>query len=223
MLTTTSVIKSLIQEDLELAGAWNQRILNLTALAKILKPKVESKLELSVELSSLVVSLNRLSKNWQAPNNIPSIKIKNIQITKNITTLVYTRNPRVILELMKIKDQILESPNIFLTHEIDRQNILFSTETEYLVEFKDDLSLIQMYQKSRTDRLLAVNFELESYFENIDEKHDKSNSQNFIHYAVLHKLAEANIPVIRMRSCQNQFLFLIESQYLDLIYKLWRE
>ena len=64
-----------------------------------------------------------------------------------------------------------------------------------------------------------VGFELQIPKETIPQ----ANYKNFIHYAVLHKLAESNIPVVRMRSCGSQFQFLIQEFYLDQVYKLWQK
>ena len=178
MITIPETVENIIKKSLFLLESLSQGIINISALARKIKPQVENGVMKEIQIGAIVMALNRLSKRIQVKTteskklfgSAPDLMIRSnlIEITfRNSEFLL--QNQRLLLE--KIDDRrnyfLTFTQGIFETTIIAgkelKQDIIASFKNERIISQFDDLSAITVLLPPETALIPgAYNFILKS-------------------------------------------------------------
>ncbi|HMO01437.1 MAG TPA: hypothetical protein PKD37_04760 [Oligoflexia bacterium] len=96
MLSLQDALQSLTEHNLFLQTGIANRLFNLSALARFLKPVIETKLKKNITATSLVMALSRHQKKRHKGSKLTQIKYRfsNIQAASNLCIISYSISPR---------------------------------------------------------------------------------------------------------------------------------
>ena len=159
MITVSKAVKEALQSSPVLLEVFELKIINLSALAEILKPKIEEKLLKKVSKNSIIVALQRLEKEIGKKKKRFSDKIKEVFKGKVELTV---RTNLVELVFQKTKDfssafvQCGTSSFFILTQGLSEIVIVLEKEKEQCVI--GALSKIKLIK--RIDNLAAISIKI---------------------------------------------------------------
>jgi aspartokinase len=115
MVTVPEATEDTIKRSPFLEEALSQGILNLSALAKELKPQLEEKLLKNVSPSSIMMALKRLEEKLKGKAPKTSIlAISDITVRSNLIELVFSNSPTLLDKQQKLLSLSAEEKNIFV-------------------------------------------------------------------------------------------------------------
>lgn len=96
MKTIAAVLRELVEPNTFFQFGLANRLLNLSQLARYLRPQVEARLKKSVELSAVTMNLSRLQRE-SAEQRAPSddLRISNIVVHSQLSVLAYPKRREV--------------------------------------------------------------------------------------------------------------------------------
>jgi len=130
MIKIQPIVRDIVLKELEAYIALTNDYMNMSSYAYRIRPTVEQMTKKKVTITSLVVSLSRLKKEFKKQKPlIQDVKIKNITTKLPITELVYDNSEKFIEELATIhKDVSLTREDFFVsTVSIHEMNIIVSS------------------------------------------------------------------------------------------------
>lgn len=209
MITVPEIVEDIIRKSPSLDQALYQGIINLSALARVIKPEVEKGVMKEVQLGAVIMSLNRLSKKTQRKlkrqqkifSSAPDIMVRS-----NLFEITLGNSDFLIQKQKKLLDRINMRQNYFLTFT---QGI-FQTTIIASNELKDKILAIFKGEKiiSQLDNLSSINVQLPKGTEFIP------GAYNFI----LKSLAWEGINVIEVVSTLNEFTIVLEDKNIELAF-----
>uniref|UniRef100_UPI0040483C37 aspartate kinase n=2 Tax=Flavobacterium TaxID=237 RepID=UPI0040483C37 len=146
MKTISSVVEQYIKSKPFLLSSLSQGIINLTSLARIMMPELESHLGKDVKQGAVVMSLKRLSEELDFKINYKISKVlKNIgeiTVRSSLTDFTYIISDTLLDNQAKLISEINKQQDIFYTSSrgVNETNIVISASVEQLIEtvFKNE-------------------------------------------------------------------------------------
>lgn len=209
MITIPEIVESIIRKSSFLDYALYQGIINLSALARKIKPEVEKGVMKEVQLGAIIMALNRLSQKIQK-------KLKSQQklfstppdltVRSNLFEITLANYDFLIEKQKKLLDRIHIKQNYFLTFT---QGI-FQTTIIASKELKD--KILSVFKKeeiiSQLENLSSITVQLPKGTEFIP------GAYNFI----LKSLAWEGINIIEVVSTLNEFTIVLEDKDIELAF-----
>ena len=215
MIKIQPIVRDLVLKELEAYIALTEGYMNMSSYAYKIKPIVENLTKKKVTITSLVVSLSRIKKEFKKQKPlIQDVVIKNITTKLPITELVYENSDDFIEELGTLhKDLALSREDFFAaTVSINEMNIIISSNMagKAMKHFK-------MKPKIVNDNFAAVGISL--------------GLENFatpnVFFSLLSVLARARINIEELISTSTELIFIIAekdfSETVTLFSKLYKE
>ncbi len=116
MIKIHSVVREIVLEELEAVFALTNGYMNMSSYAHRIKPQVEALTKKQVTITSLVVSLSRLRKEFKKEKPlIREVPITNITTKLPITEIAYENSAKFIKELESLHKNISVSQDDFFT------------------------------------------------------------------------------------------------------------
>lgn len=103
MIRSADVVRQLVGENLFLRIGLNQRLLNLSQVAQFILPQVCARLKKEVQLGSIVMSLSRLQREFEAKEAVSSFEFRIESLTVH-TDLVIVTYPKTELSHRGMSD-----------------------------------------------------------------------------------------------------------------------
>lgn len=135
MITVKQIIEEIIQNNDFVEDWLYNNYLNLTSFWEYIKPILENKLQKEVSVSSIKMTLSRISKDLQKQKEIKIIKKSNFFIKKWISILTVSKNQQNLWNIEKIyRENIDFVDNYFSVVNWSKEiNIIYSDTIENII------------------------------------------------------------------------------------------
>lgn len=205
MITIPEIVEKIIKKSSFLEEGLSKKIINLSALSRIIKPEIEKELYKKVENGAIIMALKRLSNKLDNKNNIKKIFI-------NAPDLIVRSN---LIEYTLANSQSLIPKHQKLLEIINRQKEFFSTitegvfETTLIVSLELESSIKKIYLDEKVifkvNNLSSITIRLPK--ENID--------LSGVYYFILKPLAWEGINIIEVVSTTHEITLIFEEKNID--------
>lgn len=117
MVTIPEVVEEIIIRSPFLEEALAQGVVNLSALARRIKPQIESKLYKDIQEGAVVMALKRLSsKLKKQPTPSPTqFKIGDITVRSSLIEFTFTNSPALFAKQKQLLELSLKQHNLFVS------------------------------------------------------------------------------------------------------------
>jgi hypothetical protein len=197
MIKIQSIVRDIVMKELEAYIALTDDYMNMTSYAHMIHPRVEAMTKKKVTITSLVVSLSRLKKEFKKQKPlIQDVAIKNITTKLPLTELVYENDERFIKELGTLhRDISLTREDFFAaTVSIHEMNIIVSSNMA-----KSVVQHFKMKPKFINPHLAAVGIALSP----------KNFNMPNTFFSLLSVTARARINIEELVSTSTELIFII--------------
>jgi len=151
MIAIPEIVEDIIRKSPFLDQALYQRIINLSALARVIKPEVEKGVMKEVQLGAIIMALNRLSKKTQKKQKSQQkifSSAPDLMVRSNLFEITLANSEFLIQKQKKLLDRINMRQNYFLTFTqgIFQTTIIASKElkNKILAIFKGEKIISQL-------------------------------------------------------------------------------
>lgn len=207
MKTIQESVEGIIRKTPFLEEALNDKLINVSSLARVIQPEVEKDLNKDVKSGAIMMAINRLS-----PSSI-------LKIRKNIKKITLTLGDFIVRSdlgnfTFKNTPTLLKCIGDLITEFGDDKDYFFTIsqgifETTIITSKKLHEKVEDIF---RTEQLLSSSVELAS----ITIKLPKSNSeQSGIYYFILKQLAWADIPVQEVISTTHEITIVVKEEDIN--------
>lgn len=124
MIKIQPIVREIVMRELEAYFALTNGYMNMSSYAYRIKPKVEELTKKPVTITSLVVSLSRLRKEFKKVKPlVHDVSIKNITTKLPLSEVIYENSDKLIKELENLHRNIVVSQDDFFTITIGAKEI----------------------------------------------------------------------------------------------------
>jgi len=124
MIKIQPIVRDIVMGELEAYFALTNGYMNMSSYAYRIKPRVEELTKKQVTITSLVVSLSRLKKEFKKEKPlIQEVVIKNITTKLPLTEIVYENTDKLIKDLESLHKNISVSQDDFFTTTIGAREV----------------------------------------------------------------------------------------------------
>lgn len=201
MTSIPTVVEEIIKKKPFLESALIEGLINLSALARKLKPEVEKQAGRTVNDGAIIMALNRLVPRLELLSNVKFQKviekIGDIVVRSNLADLTYRNSRSLFGGQAKLLDHVLQTKEAFCTFSqgIGETAIVLSSE---LVPAAEEIF--------RNERQIAKSVSLSS----ITIKLPAENSiYPGVYYYIFKELAWDNINMVELISTTNEFTVVV--------------
>lgn len=207
MKTISSVVEAYIKKKPFLQTALAQGIINLTSLARRIKPEIESHLGKEVRNGAIVMALKRLSDDleFRATHRIVKVlkNIGEITVRSSLTDFTFLVSDSILEKQTRLLEDINRHTDIFYTSSrgVNELNIVVSNSLDSLIEKQFEGE--RLTQKA--ENLASITVKLPA--ENV--------SVPGIYYFIFQRLAWEGIVLYEVISTTNEFTVLVDESQVD--------
>lgn len=211
MITIREIIARMILETPFLEEGLAEGIINLSALARKIKPQIEGELLKPVSESAVLMALKRTLPSVQLKNDASgavSKDLSDITVRSGLSEYTYLKSRTILKKRLNLMRELENRHDYFITftqgiHEIT--TILNASLNARMKEIFKGEKLI-----SRMDGLAAITLQLT----------DEMVYMPGIHYNILKQLAWYKINVVEVVSTFTEFNIIIEKEQVDRSFSL---
>ena len=207
MKTIQEVVESTIRKTPFIEEALNEKLINVSSLARIILPEVSLKLKKEVKVGAVMMAINRLSpaSELRIRKNIKKLALDlgDVIVRSDLCDFTFKNTPSLLKEIARMLTKSSESADYFLTvsQGIFETNIVTSKNLEQSVK--------EIFGK---ETLLSSVLDLAS----ITIKLPKNNQeQSGIYYFILKQLAWADIPLQEVISTTNEMTIVVKEEDIN--------
>ena len=206
MITVSEVVESIVRRTPFLEEALARGILNLSALAREIKPEIEKELMKKVREGAIVMGLKRLSSKIKKTHNKQRSFFKNppdLMVRSNLVEITILNSETLLNKQKRLLEQIKSVQNYFLTFT---QGIY---ETTIIVSKNLEEKLLKIFEAekiiSKFENLSSITIQLP----------EGSALIPGIYSFILKALSWEGINLIEVVSTFNEFTIILESKNTD--------
>ena len=207
MKTIQEVVEGTIRKTPFIEEALNEKLINVSSLARIILPEVSAALKKDVKVGAVMMAINRLShaSELRIRKNIKKLALDlgDVIVRSDLCDFTFKNTSSLLKEISRILNKSSESADYFLTvsQGIFETNIVTSKNLRFFVE--------EIFEK---ETLLKSMLELAS----ITIKLPKDNQeQSGIYYFILKQLAWADIPLQEIISTTNEMTIVVKEKDIN--------
>lgn len=212
MITIPNAVEEIIKTKPFLESALVDGLINLSALARQLKPSIEERMEREINEGAVVMALNRLVPRLTKTSNakIDDVvrNIGDIIVRSDLTDITFQNSPNLFEKQAVLLESIKNKSNIFctLSQGVDETTIIISSAYTKNIE----QIFIGEHIISKADKLSSITVKL-----------PMSNSYSpGIYYYIFKKLAWENVNVIEVISTSNEYTIVVDDKDIDLAFSV---
>jgi hypothetical protein len=211
MVTIAEMLEKLILESPFLEEGIAEGIINLSALARKMKPRIEKALMKEVSESALIMALKRMSPGIVAKVDLSKkgiAQLGDLTVRSELSEFTFIKTDTLLEKqkqlLEKIKD--FNNPFVTFTQGVYEITAIINSRLCPVVEgiFKDERIV------ARLDRLAAITIRLTP----------ESVNTPGVHYSILKQLAWMNINVVEVVSTYTEFTIILKKEQVDMSFSI---
>lgn len=207
MKTIQEVVESTIRKTPFIEEALNEKLINVSSLARIILPDVSKALKKEVKVGAVMMAINRLSpaSELRIRKNIKKLALDlgDVIVRSDLCDFTFKNTPSLLKEVARILSKSSESADYFLTvsQGIFETNIVTSKNLRSFVEeiFENESLLNSMLD------LASITIKLPK----------KNQEQSGIYYFILKQLAWADIPLQEIISTTNEMTIVVKEKDIN--------
>ncbi len=204
MKTIQEAVESTIRKTPFIEEALNEKLINVSSLARIIMPEVSKVLNKEVKIGAVMMAINRLSpaNELRIRRNIKKLasNLGDFIVRSDLCDFTFKNTPSLLKEISKLLSKASDSNDYFLTvsQGIFETNIVVNKNLQVFVEdmFKNETLINNVLD------LASITLKLPK--ENLE--------QSGIYYFILKQLAWANIPLQEIISTTNEMTIVVKEQ-----------
>lgn len=207
MKTIQQVVESTIRKTPFIEEALNEKLINVSSLARIILPEVSKALKKDIKVGAVMMAINRLSpaSELRIRKNIKKLALDlgDVIVRSDLCDFTFKNTSSLLKEIAKILTKTSESSDYFLTvsQGIFETNIVTSKNLQPFVK--------NIFEK---ETLISSALDLAS----ITIKLPKENTeQSGIYYFILKQLAWADIPLQEIISTTNEMTIVVKDNDIN--------
>jgi hypothetical protein len=207
MRTIQEAVESTIRKTPFIEEALNEKLINVSSLARVILPEVSKQLKKEVKVGAVMMAINRLSpaSELRIRKNIRKLAVNlgDFIVRSDLCDFTFENTPSLLKEIAKILTKSSENKDYFLTvsQGIFETNIVTSKNLQPYVE--------EIFQKET-----SINSVLN--LASITIKLPKENlEQSGIYYFILKQLAWADIPLQEVISTTHEMTIVVKEKDIN--------
>ncbi len=218
MLTVPAVVERVVKESPLLEEALAAGLINLSALARKIRPAVSAELEKKVSDAALLMALKRLTPKLTDRGSQTRKILKSMgdmTVRSSLTEFTFLNSATILESQKRLLHHSAVSHDQFMTFTqgVFETTVIVSSSLEKVVK----QVFVREKMISRVGELSAITLRLPA----------KSISTPGIHYAIMKQLAWDNINVVEVVSTYTEFTMILEKKQVDRAFTklksyLWR-
>lgn len=198
MLKIKDSIKELIENNSFFKFGIYYKLLNLTQVAKFIKPHVQAKTKKKVTNSAILMSLSRIQSETKRKIKDSDFKIENITVHSDLCTMTLYNTKQIHEKINKIYSKISENDSfITITEGLNEITIIF--ENKFLNIIKSSISEKPKYIKEKISSI-CIKF---------NPKYIKIPG---LLYLIFQQIALQNINIIELNSTETEIILYLETK-----------
>jgi|TARA_B110000444_G_scaffold183202_1_gene172152 hypothetical protein len=212
MKTIASTVAAYVKTKPYLSAALSDGIINLTSLARQIKPQIESSLRKSVNQGAIVMSLKRVSDEAEFTKDSSKILgvLKNmgdITVRSSLVDYSFSVSESLLLNQGNLLKEIENKKEVFYTSSrgVAESNIIVSQNIAHMV---DDLFMKELCL-SKVENLSSITIKLP--IENV--------TIPGVYYFIFQRLSWEGINVYEVISTSNEFTILIHEDQVNIAFE----
>jgi hypothetical protein len=207
MKTIQEVVESTVRKTPFIEEALNEKLINVSSLARIILPEVSKALKKEVKVGAVMMAINRLSpaSELRIRKNIKKLALDlgDVIVRSDLCDFAFKNTTSLLKEVSRILSKSSESSDYFLTvsQGIFETNLVSSKNLRPYIE--------EIFEK---ETLINKVLDLAS----ITIKLPKENQeQSGIYYFILKQLAWADIPLQEIISTTNEMTIVVKDKDIN--------
>ena len=204
MLSIPAAVEEVIKRMPFLEGALNEGLVNLSALARKLRPEIAKKIGREVNETAVIMALNRLVPRLELMNSMKFRKvienIGDIIVKSNLADLSYANSPTLYAKQAELLNRVSTIKDVFCTFSqgIYETTLVVSTS---IVELVDDIFV--------NENNIARTFDLSSITVKLPQENSICPG---VYYYIFKELAWDNINITEVISTTNEFTVFVSDR-----------
>lgn len=206
------ITEELINKSPFLREAMTDELINISALARKLKPEIEELIGSEVKEGAIVMAIKRMT-----PGLYHRLNVKITNVMGDLGDFLVRSN---LSDITFENSESLKTKQAELVHEINKENDSFFTickgvtETTFIVSSHHDDMIMRLFKneklKSHSTDLASVTVKLPSV-----------NTEIYgIYYYILKHLAWEGINIVELVSTSNEFTIVVKQDFVDKAFKI---
>jgi aspartokinase len=206
MKKISEAVEGTIAGHAALAFAFHHRLMNLTKLARFLRPSVEAQTQKRVSESAILMSLSRLSKKWARgrPQKTEALVLDKVSIVSGLCSVTLAKTQTTHRELNRVFTAVSEQSG-FITITEGLREITVIVEAENL----------GLLRKALSSRPKIVNRNLASVGMTFSERY--LDVKGVLHQ-LLEQVALQSVNVLEVASTATEFYIYVEEKDVEVAF-----
>ncbi|PQJ75504.1 hypothetical protein [Polaribacter gangjinensis] len=207
MKTIQEVVESTVRKTPFIEEALNEKLINVSSLARIILPEVSKALKKEVKVGAVMMAINRLSpaSELRIRKNIKKLALDlgDVIVRSDLCDFTFKNTTSLLKEVSRILSKSSESSDYFLTvsQGIFETNLVSSKNLRpYIEEIFEKETLI-----NRVLDLASITIKLPK----------ENQEQSGIYYFILKQLAWADIPLQEIISTTNEMTIVVKDKDIN--------
>lgn len=215
MKTVASVVEQYLKTKPFLLSSLSEGIINLTSLARVIMPKIETDLGKDIKQGAVVMALKRISEelDFRISHKVSKVlqNIGEITVRSSLTDFTYITSDSLLDNQAKLISEINKLKDVFYTSSrgVNETNIVVSSSVNALVE-----------EVLKTEKVLNKKENLAS----ITVKLPQENvSVPGVYYFIFQSLAWEGVIINEVISTTNEFTIIVDENQIDIAFKVMKD
>jgi len=205
MITIPEIVEKIVKNSTFLEEGLNKKIINLSALSRIIKPEIEKELYKKVKNGAITMALKRLSNKLDHKKNTKKIfsNTPNIIVRSNLIEITFANSQSLTTNHQKLFEIISKQKEFFgtITEGVFETTLIASEELESVIKkiYQDEKVIIKIMNLS------SITIKLPK--ENIDI--------SGVYYFILKPLAWEGINITEVVSTTHEITLIFREKDID--------
>lgn len=215
MKTVASVVEQYLKTKPFLLSSLSEGIINLTSLARVIMPEIETDLGKDIKQGAVVMALKRISEelDFRISHKVSKVlqNIGEITVRSSLTDFTYITSDSLLDNQAKLISEINKLKDVFYTSSrgVNETNIVVSSSVNVLVE-----------EVLKTEKVLNKKENLAS----ITVKLPQENvSVPGVYYFIFQSLAWEGVIINEVISTTNEFTIIVDENQIDIAFKVMKD
>ena len=215
MITIPNAVEEIIKTKPFLENALVDGLINLSALARQLKPQIEERTGKTINEGAIVMALNRLVPRLSI---VSAAKLKNVVknigdiiVRSDLTDYTFANSETLYEKEAELLAGLKDKNNVFCTFSqgVEETTIIISTIAAPLVEkiFNDEKVI------AKSDNLSSITVKLPM----------SNSAAPGVYYYIFKKLAWENINIVEVISTTNEYTIIVADADIDAAFSILME
>ena len=206
MVTVAAVVEQIVRESSFLEEGLATGILNLSALARRMRPEVERALHKSASAASIMMALKRLSPRVAA-KSAATVKLlrqmRDLTVRSNLVEFTFRSSPTVLERQRELLHTMAKERDVFLTFTQGVYEVTLIASAKLAKRIEEVFASERLV--SKLDGLSAIVISLPS----------RTVSVPGVHYTLLKQLAFHDLNVVEVVSTYRELTFVLAKDDVD--------